>query len=434
MLELPDIQGPSVSGYKLPLATFVFLRIPGRAEGREWIRNIVDDITTGEVRAELPPSCVNVGFTFTGLQQLGLAQASLDTFADEFRQGIAQRATVLGDTGDSSPSKWDGGLGTGDMHAMLLIFAKHDQALREQLTRQRAAYERAGVTKLSSLDARALPEQREHFGYRDGITHVLLEGSGRPALPGQTPVKPGEFIFGYEDESGVVPPFPQPSLLGRNGSYYVYRRLYQDVPAWRRFIAEGAPAIGLEPELLAAKLMGRWRSGAPIVLAPKEDDGALGSDPMRNGDFGYKDDPKGFACPMGAHIRRANPREDIPERERKRHLLMRRGLPYGKMLPDGVSDDGEDRGVAGVFVNASISRQFEFVQDKWFNDRKFNGLENEKDPLAGDHEGTCVMTIPAKPFRKKTGCLSRFTRVKGGAYLFAPGISALRALGEGATV
>jgi deferrochelatase/peroxidase EfeB len=203
------------------------------------------------------------------------------------------------------------------------------------------------------------------------------------------------------------------------------------VAAWRKFIRDCAPAVGLEPELLAAKLMGRWRSGAPVVLTPAKDDEALGVDPMRNGVFGYKDDPKGFACPLGAHIRRANPREDIHERERRRHLLMRRGLPYGRMLPDQTPDDGEDRGVAGVFVNANINRQFEFVQDKWFNDRKFNGLENEKDPLVGDHEGTCVMTIPAKPFRKRTPCLSRFTQVKGGAYLFAPGITGLRALAEG---
>jgi Dyp-type peroxidase family len=416
----------------MPAGKFLFLRIEARDAGRRWLRDIQDDITSAELRPSLPSSCVNVAFTCNGLRQLGVPEASLETFETAFQEGIRRRAAILGDTGESSPDKWEGGLGTDQMHAMLLIFAKDEGSLSAEVARQQAACDRAGgVTALSSLDARALPEQREHFGYRDGITHIFLEGSGRQPLPGQTPIKPGEFILGYEDESGVVPPLPQPSVLGRNGSYYVYRRLYQDVAAWRRFITEGAASVGLEPELLAAKLMGRWRSGAPVVLTPTKDDKALGADPQRNGVFGYKDDPKGFGCPLGAHIRRANPREDIHEREQKRHLLMRRGLPYGEVLPEQMDDDGEDRGVAGVFVNASISRQFEFVQEKWFNDRKFNGLVNEKDPLAGDHEGSCVMTIPAKPFRKKTPCLSRFTRVRGGAYLFAPGIQALRVLAEG---
>jgi deferrochelatase/peroxidase EfeB len=139
-------------------------------------------------------------------------------------------------------------------------------------------------------------------------------------------------------------------------------------------------------------------------------------------------DERGLDCPLGAHIRRANPRDTLDPKEQNRHLLMRRGLPYGPLLESSANDDGVDRGVAGVFVNASISRQFEFVQQKWFNDRKFHDLENDKDPLAGDHDGTCDMTIPAKPFLKRIRNLPRFTTVKGGGYFFAPGIAALKFL------
>lgn len=287
-----------------------------------------------------------------------------------------------------------------------------------------------GVSELSAQDATALPKRREHFGYRDAISHVILEGTEKSSKPGDWMVKPGEFVLGYEDESGSVAPFPQPEVLGRNGSFYVYRKLYQDVALWRSFLEENAGNAG--PELLAAKLMGRWRSGAPIMLAPKADDPALADDEQRNGNFKYmQTDPKGLICPRGAHIRRVNPRDDLAPAEQKRHLLMRRGLPYGPPLPEAAADDGEDRGITGVFVGASISRQFEFVQQMWINDRKFHDLDDDKDPIARDNDGTCDMTIPAKPFLREIKGLPRFTVVKGGGYFFAPGIRALKFLAGG---
>jgi Dyp-type peroxidase family len=224
---------------------------------------------------------------------------------------------------------------------------------------------------------------------------------------------------------------PQPALLGRNGSYLVYRKLYQDVAAFRQFLRKEArdPA---DEELLAAKLMGRWRSGAPLVLAPHADDPALADDPQRNSDFNYVNmDPNGLACPIGAHIRRANPRDSVHGANRNR--LIRRGLPYGPPLPEGAPDDGADRGVAVLFGNASISRQFEFVQRVWLNERKFGGLDNDKDPIAGDNDGCFDMTIQRRPFRRRISGLPRFVTVRGGGYFFAPGIAALRYLAQDVT-
>jgi Dyp-type peroxidase family len=256
----------------------------------------------------------------------------------------------------------------------------------------------------------------------------VIEGSGIVPPPGhEPPVKAGEFVLGYPDETLELPEMPHPAALGRNASYLVYRKLYQDVAGFRRVLSREAhdPA---EVELLAAKLMGRWRSGAPLVLAPQRDDAALAADAHRNNDFTYGADSHGLACPIGSHIRRSHPRDTLSPTERNRHRVIRRGLPYGPVLPEGAPDDGVDRGLAAMIGAASISRQFEFVQHTWINNRKFQGLENDKDPITGDHDGTTDMTLPRKPFHKRIVGFPRFVTVRGGGYFFLPGISGVRYL------
>lgn len=235
-------------------------------------------------------------------------------------------------------------------------------------------------------------------------------------------------MLGYPDESNAEPRLEHPQLMG-NGSFLVYRKLEQDVVGFRRWVEEQSAALNLDQELFRAKLMGRWSSGAPLVLAPDKDDPELALDPMRNADFDFADDPKGLVCPVGSHIRRANLREATGTSASKRHLLMRRGLPYGPQLAPGAPPDDQHRGMAGVFVNASISRQFEFVQQHWLNDPKRGGLlTNDKDPISGDSDGSAEFTIPRKPFSKKARGLPRFTTVRGGGYFFAPGIAGLEFL------
>jgi Dyp-type peroxidase family len=220
---------------------------------------------------------------------------------------------------------------------------------------------------------------------------------------------------------------PEPEVLGKNGSYVAYRKLAEHVGAFRDFLAQNA-ATPDEQELLAAKLMGRWRSGAPLVLAPERDDPALGADPQRTNDFDYgKMDPFGYACPIGAHIRRMNPRDTAPADMRRRRIV-RRGATYGPGLPEGAPDDGADRGVATFAGCASLVRQFEILQRVWANDPTFQGLQNERDPLIGNQDGTFDMTIPRRPIKRRIHGLPAFTTVRGGAYLFLPGIRALRFL------
>jgi Dyp-type peroxidase family len=289
---------------------------------------------------------------------------------------------------------------------------------------------------LSTLDLEATPPfdyAHDHFGYRDRLSQPVIEGTGEEPTPGSgAPLKPGEFILGYPDESGPPANLPQPEILSRNGSYMAYRRLQEHVGAFRDFLRQHGQTSE-EQELVAAKLMGRWRSGAPLVLAPEKDDPDLGANMQRNNDFNYKqDDPHGYAVPLGAHIRRMNPRDTAANMNRRR--MIRRGATYGPHLPEDKPDDGVERGIAAFVICASLIRQFEFAQNVWINDKNFHELGNERDPIIGNQDGTLEFKIPKRPIRKKITGLPAFTTVKGGAYFFLPGLKALRylaSLGEG---
>jgi len=185
---------------------------------------------------------------------------------------------------------------------------------------------------------------------------------------------------------------------------------------------------------VAAKLMGRWRSGAPLVLAPEKDDPALGADMQRNNDFNYKKmDPLGYAIPLGSHCRRMNPRDTAANMNRRR--MIRRGATYGPPLPESAPEDGIERGIAAFVICASLIRQFEFAQNVWINDPNFHELGNERDPIIGTQDGTLEFKIPKRPIRRRITGLPAFTTVRGGAYFFLPGLKALRylsTLGNGA--
>jgi deferrochelatase/peroxidase EfeB len=171
--------------------------------------------------------------------------------------------------------------------------------------------------------------------------------------------------------------------------------------------------------------MGRWRSGAPLTLAPEKDDAALGADPQHNNNFNYKhEDPLGYAVPLGSHMRRMNPRDTAANMNRRR--MIRRGATYGSFLPEGTPDDGKERGIAAFVICASLIRQFEFAQNVWVSDRNFHELGNERDPIIGNQDGTLEFKIPKRPIRRKITGLPAFTTVRGGAYFFLPGLKALR--------
>ncbi|WP_174187002.1 Dyp-type peroxidase [Nocardia barduliensis] len=434
MLELDDIQHILLTRVPALTGRYEFLSFAGATGGRAWLSAMAERAASAadaQRSVTTDRRWVALAFTWTGLRALGVPDRSLATFPEEFRQGMAARSSILGDTGANHPEHWVDGSAGDELHAIAILFAR-DDAERARCVR---AHDRlvagcAGVTVLSSLDVAAVPPleyAHDHFGYRDRLSQPVIEGSGERATPGTgAPIKAGEFILGYPDEDGPPTGLPQPEVLSRNGSYMAYRRLQEHVGRFREFLAEHTDTPE-EQELLAAKLMGRWRSGAPLVLAPEHDDPELGADLQRNNDFNYKHmDPYGYATPLGAHIRRMNPRDTAVHMQRRR--LIRRGATYGPHLPEGAPEDGAERGIAAFVLCASLVRQFEFAQNVWINDKTFHELGNERDPIIGTQDGTLEYKIPKRPIRRTIRGLPAFTTLRGGAYFFLPGLRALRYL------
>jgi Dyp-type peroxidase family len=433
--ELGDIQAGALRPRPIPYAgAYVGLRIDDRHAGRELLRRLIpilDSVASFDPRRQVS---LLVALSFQGLQALGVPEESLATFPPEFRQGMAARAAELGDVGESAPRSWEEPLGSGDLHLMLAPFAPDAARLEGVVLLARDALrDLPGVDLIWQQDVSAAPDQREPFGFKEGISQPAIEGTGIPGTnPREAPLKAGEFVLGYEDETGSQPPMPQPEALGRNGSYVAFRKLHTRVAAFRKYIHERA-ADRAEEDLLAAKFVGRWPSGAPLALAPDEDDPELGADPKRNNAFTYGDDPHGLKCPVGAHARRVNARDSVVTGVVRLHRVIRRGTNYGPPLPAGVlEDDGADRGLMFAFVGAHLARQFEFVQTQWVNDGRFIGAPAEKDPLVGANDNG-QFTVPRQPIRRRFQGLPAFVVNRGGEYCFMPGLRALRWLADPGT-
>jgi len=432
-LDFEDIQHFLMSRPPARAARYEFLTFRSASGGGAWLTGLIDKVGTARAvgQSVLDSRWVTVGFTWNGLRALGVTEASLATFPQEFRQGMAARADILGVTGANHPDHWMGGLASPTLHAIAILFAR-DVAERERCRQEHERYVKQceGVELLSSLDLEAIPPfdyAHEHFGYRDRLSQPVIEGTGVEPTPGSgPPIKPGEFFLGYPDEEGPAGGVPQPDILSRNGSYVAYLMIEEHVGRFRDFLREHGETPE-QQEMIAAKLMGRWRSGAPLVLAGDKDDPSLGGDHRRNNDFNYASmDPYGYACPLGAHIRRMNPRDTAMNMNRRK--MIRRGGTYGPPLPEGAPEDGRERGIAAFVGCASLVRQFEFAMNVWANDPNFHELGNERDPIFGTQDGTFDMTIPKRPIRKKITGLPAFTTIRGGAYFFLPGIKALRYL------
>jgi Dyp-type peroxidase family len=432
-LELDDIQSGVLRPRPTPYAaTYIGFRIDEQAAGRELLRRLGSVVASvGHPTSPAGDTWVSVALTYPGLVALGVPPSSLDSFAWEFRQGMAARAEALGDTDDSSPEHWDPPLGTGAIHVVIAAIAPNSDQLEAAVARARKTYATlSGIEAVWRQDCHALSTEREPFGFRDGISHPAIEGSGIPGTnTHEPPLKAGELVLGYPDELDPRPVIPQPSILGRNGTYVVFRKLHQRVAAFRQYLR----AQGKDPaheELIAAKMMGRWRSGAPLARCPMHDDPALGADRSRSNDFQYGDDTTGYKTPPGSHIRRCNPRDTSVAGYVRLHRMLRRGTAYGPELPEGVlDDDGADRGLIFAFVGTQLGRQFEFVQTEWVNGGEFLGLGDAKDPITGPNDNGSF-SYPQRPIPRRLHGISRFVVTRGGEYCFMPGLRALRWLAD----
>jgi Dyp-type peroxidase family len=459
-VEAHDVQGIVFRGYgHLPACCYPLLQIGDPARARGFLRALCDRVARGVPAAQ--EVAVHAAFTHAGLRALGLPEDVLQGFAREFIAGMTgpHKSRFLGDVDASAPEHWQwGGPSNPEVHAVLIVLAHSQARLDALLGDLRAAWTAAGLTELRTLTTAELtPSATEHFGFADGISQPAIDGY-HPAPSDLHLVKAGEFVLGYENEYGLYTerpmlpaardPFALLPLdvegsprhdLGRNGTYLVFRQLRQDVVAFRNTVDaltrkdDGSPDPHAR-DLLAAQMVGRWPSGASLIDAP------YGDDPSKadQNEFRYhREDPDGMKCPIGAHVRRANPRDALaphPGTEQsldvnRRHRLIRRGRVYGPQLPEGAPDDGVDRGLIFVAVNANITRQFEFVQHSWLIDPRFNGLYEEADPIMGALSSN-TFAAPGNPVRARCTGLPRFVTVTGGSYFFMPGVRALRYLAE----
>jgi len=436
-VELDDIQRGVLHPRPSPYAgAYLLLRVASPDAGRRLVDRLLPLVASAAKPLDRTDGMsLTVTFTHSGLRALGVPQDSLDSFAPEFRDGMAARAEHLGDRGDSSPAHWEPPLGSPDVHVGLAVLAPDGERMAELRDRARRAQDDLpGVEVIWRQDCYQLPSGRTSFGFKDGIGQPAIDGAdwtgGNPA---ERPLKIGEFVLGYPDETGSPPPQPSPDVLGRNGSYLVFRKLHTRVAAYRQYLRDRA-ASREEEALIGAKMVGRWQSGAPLAMSPEHDDPELGADPARNDSFAYGDDLRGFKCPAGAHARRANPRDSLEHElstDVRLHRMIRRSTSYGPMLPPGVlTDDGVDRGIVFVFVGARLDRQFEFVKTQWLNDGIFIGTPAESDPLVGPHDGTGTFTYPRRPIRRRLADVPPFVVTRGGEYCFAPGLRALRWLAD----
>lgn len=435
-LQLHDIQGTVLRNRPMPyFGSYLVFRIHDPEHARELLRRLVPRIASAADWDNPPEDAwINIVFSHSGLAKMVPDASIIAGFPAEFRQGMAARSGYLGDVGNSLPDNWDlPHAGTGFDVGLLVMAGSIEQRDEKLAIGHAAVAGLEGVELVSRLDVAVPSTLREHFGYADGISRPFIEGQGGDPLPGQDILKPGEFILGYENELGVRASLDAPEELWRNGTFISIRKLRQDVAAFRRFLKDSAPDTAGQ-ELLAAKMMGRWRSGAPLALSPYSDDAALATDPLRNNDFRYADDdPDGKRTPAGSHIRRINPRDALRDSltQTRLHRVMRRGFSYGPELDDGsTEDDGIDRGIVLAIINADPGRQFEFVQAQWINDGDFISQGERSDPIIGRRDRTDDYQYPACPVRKRVVALKEFTVTRGGEHVFLPGLSGLRWLSD----
>jgi len=487
-VELGDVQGLVRFAYRDHTeAVFLLLQVKDSSAARAWLAQVA--VSSAVTRTPPPNTALQVGLTCEGLRALGLAGDLITAFSSEFVTGMAadtSRSRRLGDSGPSDPSQWQWGSGDRVPHVAVFLYAL--PGLLHGLQEAVEAQIESGFRILCRLATTDMGET-EPFGFVDGISQPELDWTRQRAAADVTQLIYsnltclGEFLLGYPNEYGLYTPrplvdpsrdhlgilpraeeAPDRSDVGRNGTYLVLRQLRQYVPAFWQALDRYANGGSADREHLASAMVGRTLAGEPLVktqstpasLTPAERRTALN-------DFDYRSDPQGIRCPLGAHVRRANPRSaDLPPggagivsrfarilglnpRARAQdlvastrfHRLLRRGREYGSAITPSQAltaspSDGE-RGLQFVCLNANIQRQFEFVQSAWIMSAKFAGLRDEGDPLLGNRlpvdaeNPTDSFSLPQSngPSQRVTG-LPQFVTVLGGAYFFLPGIRALR--------
>lgn len=432
-LQLDDIQALILRARPEPyVGMHAMLHVDDAAGGRDLLRRLAPHIPAAADWTEELTAWTGVAISHAGLKALGVPKTSLASFPLSFRQGMAARAEQLRDEGENAPGQWEETYRDDRCHIALTIFASDQARLDEATEMAMAEYHAShGVTLIGTHRFGADADAKNPFGFRDSVSQPTVAGAGVDAQPGQEhAIAPGEFILGENSETGAPLQIPQPDALGRNGSYVVLRKYDSHPGAFNDFVRGHADDEAAQ-ELLAAKMFGRWRSGAPLILSPTRDDEMLGADPSRRNDFDFSGDKAGIVCPHGAHMRRLNPRGERLTilTDENIHRIIRRSSTFGpKWSVDlTAADDGQDdRGIFFIFISARAFDTIEFLQQEWINRGNFIDLGDERDPIVGLHNAPGRFTIPAEPVRRRVDGVTTFNRLRGGEYMFMPSITALR--------
>ena len=463
LLELSEIQAFLTREFKdMGCSGYYLLQVTNADAAKKFLASVADEITS--ITAPEKETKLNLGFTSTGLQALGLKEKNLHSFSREFREGMVtdHRSRLLGDYDSSDPSNWLwGGPGNERIDIILMVFGKNETIADTCYNELKTKFS-SGFKEVHLLKGSPLPNDREHFGFKDGISQPVIKGTNVAGLK-QDNIEAGEFVLGYKNEYGIYPDSPllkedqgNSNLLkedaeykelkdmGRNGTYFVLRQLKEDVNGFWNSLNERTknPDGTLNPDestFLAAKMMGRWPGGTPLVKEHEKDPGTDSND----NNFSYiKEDRHGLKCPFGAHIRRTNPRDHFEEsptgvskKLTRRHRIMRRIRSYGEDFIGSATHHTPSEEVGLLFgcFNANISKQFEFIQYSWANYPKFKQLYADPDPFIGVRENPKQgeeqnFTIPQQTTNRIITDLKSFVFVKGGAYFFFPSVSVVKFL------
>ncbi len=509
-LKLDNIQGNILAGFNKDYECFLFVDFPAESDPKGWLGEIAPDVaSTEEVDAfnklfksvsarrngkegTVKATWMNLALSASGLTNLGVAPSDIAAFSNSFRAGMKAQTTAIGDVGVNSPEHWVKPFGSTDIHAVVILASDSASDLDAAALHH--------IERLGDHDLRLLFKQdgkvrtdlpgHEHFGFKDGISQPGIRGFTEPnssnpdeGQPGQDRLWPGEFVLGYptqqkppapptplpqppnyETPPGTTPAQPTTSTTlaepgpeavngpawAADGSYLVFRRLRQDVARFNAFVDETATVEHISPDLLGAKLVGRYKSGCPLertkdepadldpqIADPSLADPSLLSEAKIN-NLEYGSDTDGAIVPRAAHIRKTYPRDEATpgggEADTQTHRLLRRGIPYGEPYDSGAqtgspqagdSSFPHDRGLLFLCYQRSIEDQFELVQSLWVNSPRFPEEGDGEDPIIAQASETRALHAPnlSRPLS-----IPQFVTTTGGEYFFAPSISALGTL------
>lgn len=531
-LNVKEIQGNILGGFDKDYQSFLFLRFTHKKPARDWVGSIAAEVASVEEVASfntlfkiinsrrggelgvLKATWMNIAFTHKGIAFLGASEAN--AFPIEFKEGMKARAAANHDTGASAPANWVEALRDGDIHAMMIVAADSQKDLGENVLRyiHNMGIHGVQVVYLQEGIVRVDEPGHEHFGFRDGVSqpgvrhfdgHIpsLTSEQAKPihGNPGQDRLHAGEFILGYptqllvnKDCGGGKSSKPNPDegpisplhatgaaagnetapAWGKNGSYLVFRRLAQNVSGFHAMVQELAKQGKLgtnDPAVVGAKLVGRYKSGAPLertldekALFPappfetthgdpsqavanklgvnaqtKTPEGDLAEDRRLNNHFEYSDD-LGAIVPRASHIRKVYPRDEIRpdgnENDSQIHRILRRGIPFGVSFKPGITgatghggkpgiEEPGDRGLLFLCYQSSLKRQFEFIQQKWVHNKDFPTTGDGQDPIIAQTADGKFALQDGAGMNKAHVEIMQFVKMTGGEYFFQPSICAL---------